>query len=77
MTDKQAWIIRYIIHDVVDYLMEDTGAMLLEAMEQFYTSEVFEKLQDIETGLYSEGSGYVYDLYKTERKYGRLVQLEV
>jgi hypothetical protein len=77
MTDKQAWIIRYIIHDIVGYLMEDTGVMLPEAMEQFYTSKVFEKLQDIETGLYSEGSGYVYDLYKTEREYGRLVQLEV
>ncbi|MDR3337163.1 MAG: hypothetical protein LBT16_08170 [Treponema sp.] len=77
MTKQQQWIIKYIVHDIIGYIMEDSGSTLAEAMNRFYTSEVFEKLQDIETGLYSEGSGYVYDLYKIERQYGKLIQLEV
>ena len=39
-----------------------------EAMEQFYMSEVFEKLHDIETGLYIEGSAYIYELLKREKQ---------
>lgn len=38
-----------------------------QAMEQFYMSEVFEKLNDIETGLYLEGSAYIYEMLKRER----------
>jgi hypothetical protein len=46
-------------------------------MKAFYNSEVFDRLCDIETGLYRESGGYVYDLYKTEHEHGHLVQLEI
>jgi hypothetical protein len=45
MTITQEWIIKYVIHDVIGYIMDD-----------------------IQTGLYSESAGYLYDLYKSERK---------
>lgn len=48
-----------------------------EAMNQFYNSEVFEKLQDKETGLYKESPAYVYDLFKDECNFGYLVQAEI
>jgi len=31
------------------------------AMEKFFNSQVFEKLQDVETGLYTESASYVYE----------------
>lgn len=37
-----------------------------EAINKFYNSKVFEKLQDKETGLYMGSSEYVYDLFKDE-----------
>lgn len=37
----------------------------------------FEKLQDKETGLYMESSEYVYDLFKDEINFGRIVQAEI
>ena len=37
-------------------------------MGQFYMSEVFEKLCDIETGLYLDGSTYIYEILKREMK---------
>ena len=48
-----------------------------EAMNKFYNSEVFEKLQDEETGLYLESSGYVYDLFKDELNFGHIIQAEI
>lgn len=48
-----------------------------EAMNKFYNSKVFEKLQDIETGLYLESPEYVYDLFKDEMNFGRIIQAEI
>lgn len=48
-----------------------------EAMNKFYNSEVFEKLQDKETGLYLESSEYVYDLFKDEMNFGQIIQAEI
>ena len=47
------------------------------AMDKFYNSEVFEKLQDEETGLYLESSDYIYDLFKDEVNFGHIVQAEI
>ena len=46
-------------------------------MKAFYNSEVFDRLCDIETGLYRESGGCVYDLYKIEHTNGYLIQCEV
>jgi hypothetical protein len=57
--------------------MEEEGLSAGDAMKVFYNSQVFNRLCDYETGLYRESGGYVYDLYKIEKEYGRLVQLEI
>ena len=44
-------------------ITEEQGLEYDEAMNKFYNSEVFEKLQDKETGLYCESSSYVYELF--------------
>jgi hypothetical protein len=67
----------FLVTDIVSYIMEDAGIPADEAMNQFYNSQVFERLEDTGTGLYRESSGYVYELYKDECKYGRLVQIEI
>ena len=57
--------------------MEEKGLPADQAMKAFYNSQVFDRLCDIETGLYRESGAYVYDLYKTEINYGSLLQLEI
>ena len=49
----------------------------MEAINKYYNSKVFEKLQDKETGLYMWSSEYVYDLFKDEMNFGRIVQAEI
>ena len=60
------------IKDMVMWLMEDFKYSLEEALDCVYNSELFEKLQDLETGLYYQSSGYNYELLKEEIKYGKV-----
>ena len=60
------------IKDMAMWLMEDFKYSLEEALDGVYTSELFEKLQDLETGLYYQSSGYNYELLKEEIKYGKV-----
>ena len=46
-----------------------------EAMNRFYSSQTFDKLQDSDTGLYLEGSAYVYGIFLDEMRYGSLEQV--
>lgn len=73
---KQEQLVEYIIQDIVDMFSSDQGIEYDEAINKFYNSKVFEKLQDKETGLYMGSSEYVYDLFKDEMNFGRIVQAE-
>ena len=75
--NEQKQLIEYMIQDVVDMLATDQNIEYDEAMNKFYNSEVFAKLQDEETGLYLESSGYVYDLFKDELNFGHIIQAEI
>ena len=74
---KQDQLIEYIVQDIVDMLATDQNIEYDEAMNKFYNSEVFEKLQDNETRLYLESSGYIYDLFKDEMNFGHIIQAEI
>ena len=74
---KQDQIIEYIVQDIVDMLATDQKIEYDEAMNKFYNSEVFEKLQDKEIGLYLESSEYIYDLFKDEMNFGHIIQAEI
>ena len=74
---KQEQLIEYIVQDIVDMFSSDQDIEYDEAMNKFYNSKVFGKLQDKETGLYMESSEYVYDLFKDEINFGRIVQAEI
>ncbi len=66
MSNQQQEMIEYTTQEVIAYLIEDNNIPMSLAMEQFYMSSTFEKLSDIETGLYLEGSAYVYEMLKRE-----------
>ena len=50
----QQQLMEYIIQDIIEMLTVQQEMEYDEAMNKFYNSEVFEKLQDEETGLYKE-----------------------
>ena len=77
LEDKIRFMKDFVTTEVILSILEDTGLPVEEAMKIFYNSEVFDRLCDTETGLYRESGGYVYELYKVEKKFGYLVSTEI
>ncbi|MCI8731039.1 MAG: hypothetical protein HFH59_09975 [Lachnospiraceae bacterium] len=76
MTKKEQ-LIEYNIQDIIEYIVMDLQIEYDKAMLIFYNSQTFNKLTDVETGLYRESSAYVYGLFQDERNFGRLIQAEI
>jgi len=52
--------------DLIQILMEKYDYTLETAMEIFYNSDTFARLQDVKTGLYYQSPGYVYSFLANE-----------
>jgi hypothetical protein len=73
MNKEQKFLIELMIDDIAKYLIEDMNISILEALDIVYNSQVFDKLMDIETGLYYQSPAYCYEYLKHELKYGKAV----
>lgn len=70
-------LMEYNTQDIIEFIMSDLNIDYDEAMKPFYSSETFEKLYQIETGLYLESAAYVYGILQDERNFGKIVQAEI
>ena len=70
-------LMEYNTQDIIEFIMSDLNIDYDEAMRLFFSSETFEKLYQIETGLYLESAAYVYGIFQDERNFGKIVQAEI
>jgi hypothetical protein len=70
-------LVEGVTQDIVAYLIEDNGVSIDQALKTVYSSVLFEKLSDVETGLYRESSPYVYSILKDELAGAKFVQVEI
>ena len=70
-------LMEYNTQDIIEFIMSDLNIDYDEAMKPFYSSETFEKLYQIETGLYLESAAYVYGIFQDERNFVKIVQAEI
>ena len=70
-------MMEYMIQDVVEIITDVQKIEYDEAMRLLYNSLLFDKIVDIETGLYRESPAYVYGLLQDEMNFNRIVQAEV
>lgn len=56
--------------DLVEMLTQDFGMSMQEALDVFYNSETYAKLNSPATGLYFQSSKYVYSYLKNELSTG-------
>ena len=73
MSAEQKFLVESIIDDLSKYLIEDMDFSILEALDIVYNSEFYDKLVDMETGLYYQSPAYCYEYLKHELKYGKAV----
>jgi len=67
MTVEQKFLIESIVENMVQLVMNDRHVSLLEAFSIVYNSTIYEKLSDIETGLFTQSPLYVYSYLKDKR----------
>ncbi|MBR5634112.1 MAG: hypothetical protein IKW78_02885 [Prevotella sp.] len=53
-------------------VMEEFGYSVTEAMDVVYNSQLYEKILDLETGLYYQSVGYNYELLRNEFLRGKI-----
>ncbi|PID90778.1 MAG: hypothetical protein CSA97_01020 [Bacteroidetes bacterium] len=52
--------------DLIALLVERLGYSISGAMDALYTSQVLDKVMDVETGLYYQSAGYVFSYLEAE-----------
>ena len=70
-------MMEYMIQDVVEIITDVQKIEYVEAMRMLYNSALYDKIMDVETGLYRESPAYVYGLLQDEMNFNRIVQAEV
>ena len=74
---KQDQLMEFCVQDIIERIVKEHNIDYDEAMNLFYSSQTFTKLNDIETGLYLESSDYVYTLFRDELNFGKTIQTEI
>ncbi|ESL02755.1 hypothetical protein GCWU000282_01625 [Catonella morbi ATCC 51271] len=75
--DKKKQMIEYMVQDLIEIISETQNLEYENAMNLLYNSEIYNKLLDIETGLYRESPAYVYGLLQDEFNFGHIIQAEM
>lgn len=63
--------------DLIALLVNNKKLSITSAMGVFYASDFCKKLYDESTGLYLEGSKYLYGILDSEIENGKLIQQEI
>ncbi|MDE6534935.1 MAG: hypothetical protein K2K82_02885 [Muribaculaceae bacterium] len=69
-TEQFQYMKEGVATDLVEYLIKDLNVSLSEALNILYNSELFSKLSNPATGLYYQGSRYVYTFLQHELRCG-------
>jgi hypothetical protein len=60
------FIINSDVERMAQYLIEDDGVTIINALDMIYNSQIYQKLQDRKTGLYLYSPAYIYNYLKEE-----------
>lgn len=72
MTKETKFLLVTLTKNLVLKVMEEFGYSITDAMDVVYNSQLYEKVLDLETGLYYQSAGYNYDLLRNELLTGKV-----
>ncbi|MBR5237151.1 MAG: hypothetical protein IKV26_00395 [Paludibacteraceae bacterium] len=72
MTTETKFLISVLVEKLTIQVMNDYNLSEAEALDLIYNSQLYEKILDLETGLYYQSAGYNYELLKSEIEYGKI-----
>ena len=72
MSKEIKFLLDTLTKNLVLKVMEEFGYSVTEAMDVVYNSQLYEKILDLETGLYYQSVGYNYELLRNELLTGKM-----
>ena len=66
-------MIEELVKDLVLKLMEEQKMSMSAALDSVYNSDTYEKILDLETGLFFQSTAYVYSILQRELKEGKII----
>ena len=70
---RESFMIEELVKDLVLKLMEEQKMSMNDALDAVYNSDTYEKILDLETGLFAQSTAYVYAILQRELKVGKIV----
>lgn len=72
MNKETKFLLDTLTKKLVLKVMEEFGYSITEAMDVVYNSQLYEKVLDLETGLYYQSACYNYELLRNELLTGKV-----
>lgn len=69
---KESFMIEEISKDIVLLLMKEHVMSMQEAIHALYTSDTYDRLSNLHTGLYTQSAAYVYEYLEKELATGKM-----
>ena len=65
---QKDFLVNHIVDRLTEYLVTDNSLELADALKTVYQSKTYQRLQDVDGGLYVQSPSYVYELLQKELK---------
>ena len=72
MSNETQFLIDSLVERLTLRVMEEYGLSITEALSLVYNSQLYEKIVDVETGLFYQSSSYNYNLLRREIMLGKI-----
>ena len=72
MSEQAKFLIDSLVAQLALWAMKDYSLSMTEALQLVFNSQLYDKVVDLETGLYYQSAAYNYGLLKHELVYGKL-----
>lgn len=73
MTDETRFLINSLVEQLTLMIIEEYNLSIPQALELVYNSQLYEKIMDIDSGLYYQSAKYNYEMLRHEMKYGKII----
>ena len=72
MSNETQFLIDSLVEHLTLRVMEEYGLSITEGLSLVYNSQLYEKIVDVETGLYYQSASYNYNLLRREIVLGKI-----
>lgn len=72
MSKEVEFVIENLVKELALRLMEEHGMTMKQALDAIYNSETYAKVLNLNTGLFSQSTAYVYSILETEILTGKM-----